>query len=137
MSVTPSLVQILSRELRELLLSSRLSHMSQSSPDIVDLSFYHPDRPLRHLTIALLPMKPLLFISTEKRQALSHPPNFCRSLRRHLEYAQLTEIRAGLGERMIHFVLKKPEGLFQLVFEGIPKYPNLILVGPDGNIIRS
>ncbi len=135
--MTPSLVQILSRELRELLLSSRLSHMSQSSADIVDLSFYHPDRPLRHLTIALLPMKPLLFVSSEKRQALSHPPNFCRSLRKHLEYAQLTEIRAGLGERMVHFILKKPEGLFQLVFEGIPKYPNLILVGPDTHIISA
>ena len=135
--MTPVLIQLLARELRELLTSNRLSHISQSSPDIVELSFYHPDRPHRHLTVALLTLKPLLFASAEKRPALSKPPNFCRSLRKHLEYAQLTSIEAEPGERLMRFFLKTPGGLYQLIFEGIPKYPNLILVGPDNAIISA
>ena len=39
---------------------------------------------------------------------------------------------------MIHFVFKtSSEGLYRLVFEGIPKYPNVILVGPDNLIISA
>jgi predicted ribosome quality control (RQC) complex YloA/Tae2 family protein len=135
--MTPVLIQVLVRELRELLLSARLSHISQSAPDTVELSFYHPDRPMGHLTLALLPQKPLLFASMEKRPALPKPPNLCRSLRKHLEYAQLTAIEAEPGERLVHFHFKTAQGPFRLVFEGIPKYPNLILVGPDGLIISA
>lgn len=135
--MTPTLIQILSRELRELLLSSRLSHISQSSNDIVELALYHPDRPTYYLTIALFPLKPLLFVSLEKRAALAKPPNFCRSLRKQLEYAQLTGVESDPGERLIHFVFKTQAGLYRLVFEGIPKYPNLILVGPDNLIVSA
>jgi predicted ribosome quality control (RQC) complex YloA/Tae2 family protein len=135
--LTPTLVQILTRELKGTLLQSRLSHASQSSNEIVELSFYHPDHPTRYLTIALLTLKPLLFTSTEKRSALAKPPNFCRSLRKHLDYAQLIGVESEPGARLIHFILKKPEGQYRLVFEGIPKYPNLILVGPDNLIISA
>ncbi|HUO57139.1 MAG TPA: NFACT family protein [bacterium] len=135
--MTPTLIQILTRELRESLLQSRLSHISQSAPETVELAFYHPDRPTLYLTLALLPLKPLLFAGTEKRTALSKPPNFCRSLRKHLEYAQLTAVESEPGERLIHFVLKAAEGSFRIVFEGIPKYPNVILVGPDNLIISA
>ena len=136
-TLTPTLIQILSRELRETLLNSRLSHISQSAPETVELSFYHPDRAGLILTLALLPLKPILFASMDKHQALAKPPNFCRSLRKHLEYALLTAIESDPGERMVHFVLKTAEGTFRLVFEGIPKYPNVILVGPDNLIISA
>jgi predicted ribosome quality control (RQC) complex YloA/Tae2 family protein len=135
--LTPLLTQLLARELKHLLVSGRLSHISQSSPETVELAFYHPDRPTRTLVAAILPMKPFLFVTTEKRPALPKPLNFCRSLRKNLEYAQLTEVQAEPGERLITFHLKTPEGVFRLVFEGIPKYPNLILVGPDGQIISA
>lgn len=135
--MTPVLIQLLAKELRELLPGSRLSHISQSSNDVVELSFYHPDRPHQNLIIALLTLKPLLFASTEKRAALAKPPNFCRSLRKHLEYAQLIAVEAEPGERLIRFSLKTPEGQYLLIFEGIPKYPNLILVGPDNLIISA
>ncbi|HJT23545.1 MAG TPA: NFACT family protein, partial [bacterium] len=101
------------------------------------MSFYHPDRPLRTLVAAILPMKPFLFVTTEKRPALPKPPNFCRSLRKNLEYAQLAEVHAEPGERIIALGLKTSDGFFRLVFEGIPKYPNLILVGPDNQIISA
>ena len=135
--MTPTLIQIISRELRETLLNARLSHISQSAPETVELAFYHPDRPTLVLTLALLPIKPILFASTEKHQALAKPPNFCRSLRKHLEYALLTAVESDPGERMVHFILKTTEGFFRLVFEGIPKYPNVILVGPDNLIISA
>lgn len=135
--MTPLLALLLTRELKQLLVSGRLSHISQSAPEIVDLSFYHPDRPTRNLVAAILPMQPSLFITTEKRPALPKPPNFCRSLRKNLEYAQLADVHVEPGERIITLSLKTSAGLFRLVFEGIPKYPNLILVGPDNQIISA
>ena len=135
--MTPLLVQLLARELEPLLVSGRLSHISQSTPETVELSFYHPDRPTRTLVVALLPLKPLLLVTTGKRPALPKPPNFCRSLRKNLEYAQLTALRAEPGERLMTLDFKTPEGAFRLVFEAIPKYPNLILVGPDGLVISA
>ncbi len=135
--MTPLLVRLLARELKQLLLSSRLSHISQSAPEIVELTFYHPDRSNRTLVFAIFPSKPILFSTIEKRPALQKPPNFCRSLRKNLEYAQLAGIQSEAGERLIEFHFKTPEGVFRLVFEGIPKYPNLILVGPDNQIISA
>ncbi|GEM_PF-1930519 len=135
--MTPLQALLLTRELQQLLVSGRLSHISQSAPEVVELSFYHPDRPVRTLVAAVLPTKPFLFVTAEKRPALAKPPNFCRSLRKNLEYAQLTEVQNQPGERLITLGLKTPEGPFRLVFEGIPKYPNLILVGPDGAIISA
>ncbi len=135
--MTPTLIQILTREFQSKLLSTRLSHIAQSSNETVELSLYHPDRPTYYLTIALFPSKPFLFASLEKSPALPKPPNFCRSLRKHLEYAQLIGIEAELGERVLHFLFKMPDGLYHLVFEGLPKYPNFILVGPDNLIISA
>jgi predicted ribosome quality control (RQC) complex YloA/Tae2 family protein len=135
--MTPVLIQILARELEERLSSCRLSHISQSANDIVELSLYHPDKGTQYLTIALLPLKPILFASLEKHPALAKPPNFCRSLRKQLEYAQLTGIESEPGERLIHFLFKMADGQYRLVFEGIPKYPNLILAGPDNQIISA
>ncbi len=135
--LTPLLVRLLARELKQFLLSARLSHISQSAAEIVDLTFYHPDRPSRTLVIAITPLKPVLFSTTEKRPALQKPPNFCRSLRKNLEYAQLIGLESEAGERLMDFHFKTPEGVFRLIFEGIPKYPNLILVGPDNQIISA
>ncbi len=38
---------------------------------------------------------------------------------------------------MVEILLKTHDGAFRLVFEGLPKYPNLILTGPDGAIISA
>jgi predicted ribosome quality control (RQC) complex YloA/Tae2 family protein len=127
----------LSRELKDALVGSRLSHIAQSSDELVDLSFYHPDRPIHRLTIAILPQRPLLFLNRNKVNALAKPPNFCRSLRKNLEYARVTGIENTPGERILILDFKTPEGPFRLVFEGIPKYPNLILVGPDAAIVSA
>ncbi len=135
--MTPLLLAVLSRELKKSILSSRLSHISQSANETLELTFYHPDRANRHLVASILPRNPFLFLSTEKRSALQKPPNFCRSLRKHLEYAQVEDIRYKPGERILFFLFKTHEGTYQLVFEGIPKYPNLILVGHDGLIISA
>ncbi|HEY5037641.1 MAG TPA: NFACT family protein, partial [bacterium] len=135
--MTPLLVALLRRELEQHLLSGRLSHCAQSSTEVVELNFYHPDRPSQWLVIALLPQKPLVFMTVEKRPALAKPPNFCRSLRKQLEYAQLVAVQSTPGERLISFGLKTSEGIYRLVFEGLSKYPNLILVGPDNLIISA
>jgi hypothetical protein len=135
--LNPLLLQILSKELRDALLFSKLSHVSQSSAETVELSLYHPDHPHQVLVVSLLPQKPLVFFKGEKRAALLKPPNFCRSLRKHLEYAQLISVDSTPGERILNFGFKTPGGIFRLVFEGIPKYPNLILVGPDGKILSA
>lgn len=116
---------------------TRVSHISQSSPDQVELALYHPDRPNLYLVTALLALKPILFITGQKPPALQKPPNFCRSLRKHLEYAQVVDIQQAPGQRVIQILLKTHDGSFRLIFEGLPKYPNLILTGPDGAIISA
>jgi len=136
-SLTPTLIRILTLEFSKTLIQSRLSHISQSSNETVELSFFHPDRPHRHLVVSLLPSNPVIFASTEKTQALPKPPNFCRSLRKHLEYAQVMSVTSEPGSRIIHFGFKTSEGLFTLVFEGIPKYPNFILLDPRKEIISA
>jgi predicted ribosome quality control (RQC) complex YloA/Tae2 family protein len=135
--LTPLLIAVLCRELEPLLVSSRVSRVTQSADETVELEFYHPDRDTLFLVAALLPLKPLLFAARRKPPSLSKPPNFCRSLRKHLEYAQLTGIESIPGERIVHFRFKTSEGPFQLVFEGIPKYPNLILAGADNAIVSA
>ncbi len=135
--MTPTLIRILTREFSRSLVQSRLSHISQSSNETVDLSFFHPDRPHRHLTVSLLPSNPVIFTCVEKTPALAKPPNFCRSLRKHLEYAQVMSVESEPGSRIILFSFKTSDGLFYLVFEGIPKYPNLILLDPQKQIISA
>jgi predicted ribosome quality control (RQC) complex YloA/Tae2 family protein len=128
---------MLCRELKPLLVSSRVSRVTQSASETVELELYHPERDSLFLMAALLPQKPFLFLGPRKPPALPKPPNFCRSLRKRLEYAQLTGIESTPGERIMHFHFKTPEGEFRLIFEGIPKYPNLILVGPDNAIVSA
>ncbi len=135
--MTPLLATLLTRELKALLPGSRVSHISQSSPDHVELTLYHPERNNLHLVTALMTLKPILFLTEQKPSALDKPPNFCRSLRKHLEYAQVTDILHEPGQRVIQIQLKTHEGSFRLIFEGLPKYPNLILTGPDGAIISA
>jgi len=114
-----------------------VSHVAQFSGEGVELTLYHPDRRIFYLTAVLTPQKPFLFMAAQKRAAMSKPPNFCRSLRKHLDYAQVAEIEQELGERLLTLHLKTPHGLYRLIFEGLSKYPNLILVGPDGRIISA
>ncbi|HTA75630.1 MAG TPA: NFACT family protein, partial [bacterium] len=87
--MTPTLIRILTREFNQTLVQCRLSHISQSSNETVELSFYHPERSHSHLVVSLMPSNPVIFMSSEKTPALPKPPNFCRSLRKHLEYAQV------------------------------------------------
>jgi predicted ribosome quality control (RQC) complex YloA/Tae2 family protein len=135
--LTPLILLLLSQEFKRYLLNGRVSHVAQFSEEGVELTLYHPDRRIFYLTAVLTPQKPFLFMGAQKRAAMAKPPNFCRSLRKHLDYAQISEIEQEPGERLITFHLKAPHGLYRLVFEGLSKYPNLILVGPDGQIISA
>jgi predicted ribosome quality control (RQC) complex YloA/Tae2 family protein len=135
--LTPTLIRLLTREFSKTLTQCRISHISQSSNESVELSFYHPERSHSHLVVSLLPSNPIIFTSPEKTAALPKPPNFCRSLRKHLEYAQVTAVESEPGSRIIHFTCKTSEGLFTLVFEGIPKYPNFILLDTHKQIISA
>ncbi len=135
--LTPLILLLLSQEFKRYLLSGRVSHVAQFSDEGVELTLYHPDRRIFYLTAVLTPQKPFLFMGAQKRAAMSKPPNFCRSLRKHLDYAQITEIDQELGERLLTLHLKTPHGIHRLIFEGLSKYPNLILVGPDNLIISA
>ncbi len=135
--MTPTFIQILTQEFRKQLANSRVSHISQSANETVEISFYHPDLSNRHLIVSILPLNPVIFTSTAKEPALPKPPNFCRSLRKNLEYAQLTTIESQPGSRIIRFNFKTAQGPHALVFEGIPKYPNLILLDPQDQVVSA
>ncbi len=90
-----------------------------------------------YLVTALMALKPILFLTDQKPPALDKPPNFCRSLRKNLDYAQVLDVVQEPGQRVIQILLKTHDGPFKLIFEGLPKYPNLILIGGDGGIISA
>lgn len=54
-----------------------------------------------------------------------------------MEYAQVVDVLHAPGQRVIEILLKTHEGSFRLIFEGLPKYPNLILTGSNGAIISA
>jgi predicted ribosome quality control (RQC) complex YloA/Tae2 family protein len=135
--MTPLLITLLAHALKRDLPGSRLSHVGQPDGETVVLTLYHPKWRNRHLVMALFPARPFLFLSDRKWAAGKAPSNFVSSLRKNVGYARVAAVEQGPGERIVRLRLDSAEGSFTLAFEALPKYPNLILVGPDGNIVSA
>lgn len=135
--MTPFLLQCIARELEAYFKSSRLNQISQPSSDVLYLSGYHPHRKLKYIVISTALSHPIIFFSNQKPPSQLSPPNFCRSLRKHLEYAQLINIEIQPGEKILKLYFKTSSGTFQLIFECLPKYPNLILVDFNHRIVSA
>jgi predicted ribosome quality control (RQC) complex YloA/Tae2 family protein len=54
-----------------------------------------------------------------------------------LEFARLAKLENQAGERVVKFSWDTLQGPHALYYEGLSKYPNLILAGPDGLILSA
>jgi predicted ribosome quality control (RQC) complex YloA/Tae2 family protein len=54
-----------------------------------------------------------------------------------LEFARLSKLEHQAGERIVKFTWETSQGPHALYYEGLSKYPNLILTGPDGLILSA
>ncbi len=131
------LTHLLVQAARPRLIPSKLSHVSQPSEGLLILSLYGPDGETRHLGFSLRLGNPLFFLAPKRPPAKPKPTNFVMSLRKHLEAARLSALEQSPGERLARFRFRTPGGEYLLVYEGLSKYPNLILVGPDNSILSA
>jgi predicted ribosome quality control (RQC) complex YloA/Tae2 family protein len=131
------LTHLLAQAAAPRLVGSKLSHVSQPTDTFVVLSLYGPDRETRHLGFSLRLATPLFFLVDARPASRPKPTNFLMSLRKHLEFARLTAIERSKGERVVRFAWETPQGPHSLYYEGLAKYPNLILTGPDGCILSA
>ncbi len=118
-------------------MGSKLSHVSQPKDSFVVLSLYGPDRETRHLGFSLRLGTPLFFELPSRPASRPKPTNFLASLRKHLEFARLSSMEHKPGERVVRFLFETPQGPHALYYEGLSKYPNLVLAGPDGLILSA
>lgn len=135
--MTPLQLLVLARELRAELQEARVSPAVQSASNALHLPLQRPGRGVVWLTFRAAVGRPLAYLSGRKARALPEPPNFCRSLRKHLEGARWVDASLEPGERLLFLSFRAAEGTFRLVFEALPKYPNLILVDGNGAIVSA
>jgi predicted ribosome quality control (RQC) complex YloA/Tae2 family protein len=104
---------------------------------MVVLSLYGRDRDTRHLGFSLRLSTPLFFQLESRPASRPKPSNFLASIRKHLEFARLSKLEHQAGERIVKFTWETSQGPHALYYEGLSKYPNLILTGPDGLILSA
>lgn len=131
------LTRILACSAAPRLVGSKLSHASQPDDTRVVLSLFCRDRETRHLGFSLRLSAPVFFLTGSRPASRPKPTNFLASLRKHLEFARLSAVEQVPGERVARFTWETPLGVHALYYEGLSKYPNLILTGPDGLILSA
>ena len=89
-----------------------------------------------------------LLVSTHRRHPRVHPlaapranppePSpFCMTLRRHLEGARLTAVRAAPGDRVVRLELTRGEATATLVAELFPGRGAVVLLDADGRVLAA
>ena len=131
------LTRLLALSVRPQVVPSKVSQMSQPSEGLLVLSLYGQDRETRHLAFSLRLGQSMFFLAASRPPSQPKPSNFLMSLRKHLDYARLSAVEQNPGERVVSFQFETSQGTHRLVYEGLAKYPNLILVGPGGTILSA
>lgn len=131
-------LKYVARELSQTFVQGKISRINQPTKDLLSLLIY-----TRNGTVKLdidLSAK-FCRISAGERVELPNPkvaPNFCMLLRKHLQNAEITEIKQVEGERVIYFRLKCFSEFeiseLTLYLEIMGKYSNAVLV-KDGKIL--
>ena len=131
-------LKYVARELSQTFVQGRISRINQPTKDLLSLLIY-----TRNGTVKLdidLSAK-FCRISAGERAELPNPkvaPNFCMLLRKHLQNAEITEIKQVESERVIYFRLKCFSEFeiseLTLYLEIMGKYSNAVLV-KDGKIL--
>ena len=131
-------LKYIARELSQTFVQGKISRINQPTKDLLSLLIY-----TRNGTVKLdidLSAK-FCRISAGEKTELPNPkvaPNFCMLLRKHLQNAEITEIKQVDAERVIYFRLKCFSEFeiseLTLYLEIMGKYSNAVLV-KDGKIL--
>lgn len=134
-------IHLLTKEMKNSLVNSRIGKIFQPDKDRVTIETFHPF-PRRELKI-LLSIHPRFYrthLITEKAVNPPQPPAFCMLLRKYLQGGRILDLEQPEWERIIIFRIEvyQPEiGLttLSLVFEAMGRNSNLILINHQGTII--
>jgi len=121
------------RELKTVIMNSRVSNVYQLDAKTLLLKLHRPDNPALRLVMEVGRRLHLTSYVAEKPVT---PPAFCMALRKYMRNAWLTNIEQHEFERVIVLGLKTKEGEMQLILELFGD-GNIILVGENGRILQA
>ena len=132
-------LQAIARELDTALRGARLEKAAQPEFLTVLLGFSGPGRKGLRVILSADPAHPRVHLTADNPPGLAEPPDFCRSLRRHLAGCRVARVAAGEWERVIQISLERPGGgsaAFALMAEVMGRWSNIVLVeGRSGRIL--
>ncbi len=126
-------VAAVTRELREVILDSRVNNIYQINAKTLLLKLHKTNEPAFRLIIEAGRRLNLTAYSIEKPQM---PPTFCMALRKYLQNAWLTNVEQHEFERVVVLLFKSRTNALQLVMELFGD-GNIILVGEEGRILQA
>lgn len=129
----------LAKELNTTLSGARIDKIYQPETDEVTF-LLRTENQNKLLVTSANPAIPRLYISTQKKFNPINAPSFCMLLRKHLTSARIKSVELFSSDRIIRFVcLGKNEMMdevcFNLYFEYMGRYSNLILTNEEGKIL--
>ncbi|NPV67918.1 MAG: fibronectin-binding domain-containing protein [Anaerolineae bacterium] len=115
-------------ELTDRIAGGRVQKVIDLSESAVGLEVYaHHER--HYLILDATPARPYALVSGEKlRRGLPHPTQLGLLLRRYVEGGIIEAISQPAWERMFTLHVDSPEGVSEVIFEGIERRANILLV---------
>jgi predicted ribosome quality control (RQC) complex YloA/Tae2 family protein len=121
------------RELKAMVLGSRVSNVYQLDAKTLLLKLHKPDNPALALVLEAGRRLHLTSYSLEKPVV---PPAFCMAMRKYLRNSRLTNITQYEFERVVVFTFTTKEGNVQLALELFGD-GNIILIGENDRILQA
>lgn len=130
MAFDGSIVAALTAEFNKELTGGRISRIIQSEKDELLITVKKGDG-LRRLLISVNPSLPVIYLTSENKQAPLTAPSFCMLLRKHLQGGKIMSITQPSMERIIDFEVEHYNDLGDLC----AKILTVELMGKHSNII--
>ncbi len=134
-------LKAIAHELDTALKGGRIQRISQPDRNTIYLVCEGRGRKVHRLVVSADAVFPRLHLTEDNRPGPAEPPDFCRSLRKHLSGAKITRVAMGEWERIVQITLErrvsgKPPSVFALMAEIMGRWSNIVLVeGRTGRII--
>lgn len=124
------------RDRLDALLGARVQRVVLPSERAVGLELYAGKR--FHLLLSAHPQHPrMLFVPQRTRRGVQTPTPLLLLLRKWVRGSRLSNVAQPPWERILSLHFQGEAGSCQLIAELIGRYSNLILVGPDGDVLEA
>ncbi|MDE5943061.1 MAG: NFACT RNA binding domain-containing protein [Clostridia bacterium] len=131
-------ISYVAKELKEKLIHGKISRIVQPAREELTFIIYTGSGNVK-LDANLSARGARLSLSEDEKPVPQVAPNYCMLLRKHLQNAEILDIKQHGFERIIYFDLKCvsdfSSSVMRLYFEIMGKYSNAVLCGGDGTII--